>query len=64
MTSWTVISIQLVTDIGFTDIFNIASNVISTTLYDAGIIVYRTPTPTRTQTPINLGNFVWHDSKW
>ncbi len=49
------------TDIGFTDIFNIASNVISTTLYDAGIIVYRTPTPTRTQTPINLGNFVWHD---
>ena len=48
-------------DIGFTDIFNIASNVISTTLYDAGIIVFRTPTPTRTQTPINLGNFVWHD---
>jgi hypothetical protein len=48
-------------DIGFTDIFNIASNVISTTIYDAGIIVFRTPTPTRTQTPINLGNFVWHD---
>ncbi|MHB8134725.1 MAG: SdrD B-like domain-containing protein [Anaerolineaceae bacterium] len=48
-------------DMGFTDIFTIASNVISTTLYDAGIIIYRTPTPTRTQTPINLGNFVWHD---
>jgi hypothetical protein len=48
-------------DLGFTDIFNIASNVISTTIYDAGIIVYRTPTPTRTPTPINIGNFVWHD---
>jgi len=48
-------------DMGFTDIFNIASNVISTTLYDAGIIVFRTPTATRTPTPINLGNFVWHD---
>ena len=23
--------------------------------------MFRTPTPTRTQTPINLGNFVWHD---
>jgi hypothetical protein len=48
-------------DVGFTDIFNLASNVISTTLWDAGIIKYRTPTPTRTQTPINIGNFVWHD---
>ena len=28
---------------------------------DAGIIKFRTPTPTRTQTPINLGNLVWHD---
>ena len=49
------------TDLGFTDVFNIASNVISTTIYDAGIIVYRTPTPTRTPTPINLGNFIWQD---
>jgi hypothetical protein len=48
-------------DIGFTDIFNIASNVISTTIYDAGIIKFRTATPTRTPTPINIGNFVWHD---
>jgi hypothetical protein len=46
---------------GFTDIFNLASNVISTTIMDAGIIVYRPPTPTRTPTPINVGNFVWHD---
>ncbi len=49
------------TFLGFTDIFNIASNVISTTIYDAGIIVFRTPTPTRTPTPINIGNFVWDD---
>jgi hypothetical protein len=48
-------------DLGFTDTFNIASNVISTTIFDAGIIVFRTPTPTRTPTPINIGNFVWHD---
>ncbi|MDO9087655.1 MAG: SdrD B-like domain-containing protein [Anaerolineaceae bacterium] len=48
-------------NLGFTDIFNIASNVISRTNLDAGIIKYRTPTPTRTQTPINIGNFVWHD---
>lgn len=48
-------------DVGFTGIFNLANNVISTTLWDAGIIKYRTPTPTRTQTPINIGNFVWHD---
>ncbi len=46
---------------GFTDIFNLADNVISTTIYDAGIVIYRTPTPTRTPTPINIGNFVWHD---
>ncbi len=46
---------------GFTDVFNIASNVISTTLIDAGIIRYFTPTPTRTPTPINVGNFVWWD---
>ncbi len=49
------------TDTGFTDIFNIASNVISISKLDAGIIKFRTPTPTRTQTPINLGNLVWHD---
>lgn len=48
-------------DVGFTDIFSLANNVISTTVWDAGIIKYRTPTPTRTQTPINIGNFVWHD---
>lgn len=48
-------------DLGFTDAFNIASNVISTTIYDAGIIKFKTPTPTRTPTPINIGNFVWHD---
>jgi protocatechuate 3,4-dioxygenase beta subunit len=48
-------------DTGFTDIFNLASNVISTTLYDAGIIIFRTPTATRTPTPISIGNFVWHD---
>ena len=46
---------------GFTDPFNIASNVISTTIYDAGIIVFRLPTATRTPTPINIGNFVWVD---
>jgi hypothetical protein len=48
-------------DAGFTDEFTLASNVISTTIYDAGIIVFRTPTPTRTPTPINIGNFVWND---
>ncbi len=48
-------------DTGFTDTFNLASNVISTTIYDIGIIVFRTPTPTRTPTPINIGNFIWHD---
>jgi hypothetical protein len=49
-------------DFGFTDSFNIASNVISITTKDAGIIKYRTPTPTRTPTPINVGNFVWNDT--
>ncbi|MBK9064547.1 MAG: hypothetical protein IPL89_15345 [Acidobacteria bacterium] len=48
-------------DLGFTDVFNIASNVISTTIFDAGIRVFRTPTPTRTPTPVNIGNFVWDD---
>ena len=49
------------TNLGFTDIITIASNVISISSIDAGIIKFRTPTPTRTPTPINLGNFVWHD---
>ncbi len=44
---------------GFTDIFNIAPNVISTPIWDAGI--RPPPTPTRTPTPINVGDFVWHD---
>ena len=48
-------------DIGFTDIYSFASNLISISSIDAGIIVYRTPTATRTPTPIHLGNFVWED---
>ena len=47
--------------LGFTDIYTFASNVISITSIDAGLIVFRTPTPTRTPTPINVGNFVWDD---
>jgi hypothetical protein len=46
---------------GFTDVYTFASNLISITTIDAGIKVYRPPTPTRTPTPINVGNFVWHD---
>jgi hypothetical protein len=49
------------TNFGFTDIYNIASNVISITSIDAGIKKFRTPTPTRTPTPVNFGNFVWDD---
>ena len=49
------------TSSGFTDIIAIAANVISISNIDAGIIKFRTPTPTRTPTPINVGNFVWHD---
>jgi hypothetical protein len=49
-------------DSGFTDIFNLANNVISTTIMDAGIRPPPgSPTPTRTPTPINIGNFVWND---
>ncbi len=49
-------------DSGFTGIISIASNVISISSIDAGIIVFKTPTPTRTPTPINIGNFVWGDT--
>jgi hypothetical protein len=49
------------TNLGFTDIISIASNVISISNVDAGIILFRTPTPTRTPTPVNIGNFVWDD---
>ena len=47
--------------LGFTDIYTFASNLISITTIDAGLMIFRTPTPTRTPTPINVGNFVWHD---
>ncbi|HEU5089026.1 MAG TPA: SdrD B-like domain-containing protein, partial [Roseiflexaceae bacterium] len=50
------------TDFGFTDAYTFGSNLISITTIDAGIIVYRPPTSTRTPTPINIGNFVWRDS--
>ena len=46
----------------FTDTISIASNVISMTSLDAGLIVFKTPTPTRTPTPVNIGNFIWRDS--
>ncbi len=48
-------------NLGFTDIYTFASNLISITSIDAGIVVFRAPTPTRTPTPINVGNFVWDD---
>lgn len=46
---------------GFTDVYVFGSNLISITSIDAGIIKFRTPTLTRTPTPINIGNFVWWD---
>jgi hypothetical protein len=46
---------------GFTDVYAFASNLISITSIDAGIVRYATPTPTRTPTPINIGNFIWAD---
>lgn len=49
------------TDVGFTNIFTLANNVISITSIDAGIEKLRTATPTRTPTPVNIGNFVWND---
>ncbi len=49
------------TSFGFTDIYNFADNLISTTTIDIGIIRFVTPTPTRTPTPINIGNFIWAD---
>ena len=42
-------------DAGFTDAFTIAANVVSITLYDAGIDTYDPPIST------NIGNFVWDD---
>jgi SdrD B-like domain len=48
-------------NLGFTDVYVFGSNLISITSIDAGIIKFRTPTPTRTPTPINIGNFVWND---
>jgi hypothetical protein len=45
-----------------TDVITLANNVISVSNIDAGIVRYRTPTPTRTPTPINIGNFVWRDT--
>ena len=47
--------------LGFTDIYTFGTNLISITSIDAGLMIFRTPTPTRTPTPINVGNFVWHD---
>jgi hypothetical protein len=49
------------TSYGFTDVYAFADNLISITSIDIGIIKYFTPTPTRTPTPINIGNFIWAD---
>jgi len=46
---------------GFTDTYTFASNLISITSIDIGIVKFYTPTPTRTPTPVSVGNFVWHD---
>jgi hypothetical protein len=50
------------TSFGFTDIYVFGSNLISITSIDVGIIKFFTPTPTRTPTPINIGNFIWDDA--
>jgi hypothetical protein len=47
---------------GFTDIYVFGSNLISITSIDIGIRRFFTPTPTRTPTPINIGNFIWDDA--
>jgi hypothetical protein len=49
------------TSAGFTDVYAFASNLISINSIDIGIIKFATPTPTRTPTPINIGNFIWAD---
>ena len=49
------------TNFGFTDIYVFGNNLISITSIDIGILKFRTPTATRTPTPINIGNFVWND---
>jgi hypothetical protein len=46
---------------GFSDVYDFGSNLISITTIDAGLLVLKTPTPTRTPTPINVGNLVWED---
>lgn len=46
---------------GFTDTYIFGNNLISITSIDIGIVKFHLPTPTRTPTPINVGNFVWHD---
>jgi hypothetical protein len=50
------------TNFGFTDIYVFGSNLISITSIDIGIRRFFTPTPTRTPTPINIGNFIWDDA--
>ncbi len=49
------------TNLGFTDIYTFANNLISITTMDAGINRFTTPTPTRTPTPVSVGNFIWRD---
>lgn len=49
------------TNFGFTNIYSFPSNLISITSIDVGIIKFFTPTPTRTPTPINIGNLIWAD---
>jgi hypothetical protein len=46
---------------GYTDIYVFGSNLISISSIDIGIRRFFTPTPTRTPTPINIGNLIWAD---
>jgi hypothetical protein len=46
---------------GFTDIYVFGTNLISISSIDIGIRRFFTPTPTRTPTPINIGNLIWAD---